>query len=241
MSETAQRWRHRAAHYGVTWLSTRPALYYGIRRTIRRRDDLCVSQSTELVIEGFPRSANSTTAHGFMALQDRPVALAHHKHHVAQILRAVRWHIPAIVLVRDPADTIVSLLALAEEGRVRTGQTGRGNALTFSDAAWAWLCFYRAVLPIRDKVVVARFADVTRDLAGVIAEVNMRHGTAFRTGPLPRLEKSTTLGWHALPNEVRVSIKNDLRNRLKEETRRARLHDVLTRCNEVYRELTAPQ
>jgi hypothetical protein len=157
MNETMQRWRHRAVHYGVTWLSTRPALYYGIRHALRRNDGLCVSRSTELVIEGFPRSANSTTVHGFMADQDRPVAIAHHKHHASQILRAVRWGIPAVVLVREPADTIVSLLALAEEGRVRTGRSGRGNALAFSDAAWAWLCFYQAVLPLRGKVVVACF------------------------------------------------------------------------------------
>ena len=239
MNETVQQWRHRAAHYGVTWLSTRPALYYGIRRALRQTDGLCVSRSTELVIEGFPRSANSTTVYGFIALQDRPVAVAHHKHHAAQVLRAVRWGIPVVVLVREPADTVVSLLALAEEGRVRTGRTGRGNALSLSDVAWAWLCFYEAVLPMRTKVVVARFADVTRDLAGMIAEVNMRYGTTFRTGPLLRTEESTDLGWHALPNEVRLAIKNDLWDRLKKESRRGRLHDVLIRCNDVYQKLTA--
>lgn len=237
MNETMQRWRHRAAHYGVTWLSTRPALYYGIRHALRQNDGLCVSRSTELVIEGFPRSANSTTVHGFMALQDRPVALAHHKHHAAQILRAVRWGIPAVVLVHEPADTVVSLLALAEENRLRHGGTGRGNALTFSDATWAWLCFYQAVLPLRDKVVFACFQDVTSNLSDMINEVNMRWGTSFRTGPVLHSTKPTNLGWHALPNATRSSVKRALCDRLKVESQCGRLSGLLARCNNVYQEL----
>lgn len=241
MNETVQRWRHRAAHHAVTWLSTRPALYYGIRRAIHRSDSLCVNRSTQLVIEGFPRSANSTTVYGFKALQDRPVTVAHHKHHAAQILRAAHWGIPAVVLVRQPADAIVSLLALAEEGRLRTGRTGRGNALTLLDAMQAWFCFYKSILPIRDKYIVARFEDVIRDLPGMITGINMRYGTSFRTAPLPRLEEQTGLGWHAVPNEVRSAIINELRNRLKEESSRGRLHDMLARCSDVYRALATLQ
>ena len=67
----------------VTTLSTRPFLYYMLRRITGTMDSLCVNDETELVIEGYPRSANSTTAHGFLACQSKPVRLAHHKHHVA--------------------------------------------------------------------------------------------------------------------------------------------------------------
>ncbi len=206
MNATLRRWRHRAAHRTVTALSTRPRLYYGVRRLTGTYDQLCVCPATELVIEGYPRSANSTTVHGFLARQDRPVRVAHHKHHAAQLLQAARWGVPAVALIRPPRAAILSMLALAEEGRRRHGGPGgRGSHVTFEDAAWAWLAFYRAILPIRDALVVAPFARVTADLATVIEEVNERFATRFESAPEVRTPQPG-LGWHARSNPLRREI-----------------------------------
>jgi hypothetical protein len=75
----------------------------------------------------------------------------------------------------------------------------------------------------------------------MIANVNMSHSTSFSAGLLPRSDKSTNFGWYPLPNEIRVSIKNDLYDPLKEKPRRGRLHEALMRYNDAYQELAAPR
>lgn len=71
---------------------------------------MAVSQDTEIVIEGFPRSANtfavvaSTQAQGA-----RPIRIAHHLHAEAQVLAGVERKLPVIVLIRQPEDAIRSL------------------------------------------------------------------------------------------------------------------------------------
>jgi hypothetical protein len=233
MIRTLASVRHRAVHHAVTWASTRPRLYYALRAATGTLDGQCVTRATEVVIEGFPRSANSTTVNTFLAWQGRPVAVAHHKHHAAQLLRAVEWQIPAIVLIRRPADAIISLRALAEEGRVRAGATGRGNALTFADVAWAWLCFYRALLPVKASLVVAPFDVVTKALAPTIDRVNARFGTRFRTGAEGGPEERA-LGWHALPNEVRNRILAQLRTAFAEQATVGRLKPMMAHCDDLY-------
>jgi len=81
MIEVAYRLKHRAAHHVTGWRSTTLVLCYGVHSALGKTDELCVSRSTALAIEGFPRSANRTTVYGFLKLQKRPISVAHHKHH----------------------------------------------------------------------------------------------------------------------------------------------------------------
>lgn len=232
------RWRYRTAHHTVLALSSRPAAYYTVRRLTGTYDHLCIRPDTELVIEGYPRSANSTTAHGFLERQDRPVRVAHHKHHAAQLIQAARWGIPAIALIRPPRAAIISSFALAEEGRRRSsGPGGRGSYVTFEDAAGAWRLFYRAIRPYRDAFVLAPFTRVTRDLEGVIDAVNARFGTSFSSAaevrtPLP------DLGWHARSNALRRDIQGELTDALAAaEATRPRLAALLADCDDLHAEL----
>lgn len=205
----------RARFRAVTYLSTRPRLYYGIRRLSGRTDPLCIRRDTALVIEGYPRSANSTIAHGFLARQERPIHVAHHKHHAAQILRAVEWGIPAVVLIRAPRAACLSLLALAAEARHRAGKAA-SSALTFSDVLNAYIAFYEAVEPRLNHIVIGRFEAVHNDLAGLVDRVNARFRTTFRSKASEDAPQSE-LGWHAMPNDIRDGIKRDLATRLDAE------------------------
>lgn len=201
-------------------------------------DDLCIRPDTDIVIEGPPRSANSTTAHGFLERQQRPVRVAHHKHHAAQLLRAAAWGLPAILLIRPPRPTIVSQLALAEENRLRhAGRMTRGNALTFAHAAQSWFKFYEAVQPKLAAFVIAPFGEVTRDLRGTIIRVNRRFDTSFDfEAPVAGAERE--LGWHAKPNRLRDAVKS----KLEEDFRRAlaedrRLRRRIDRCQALHDEV----
>jgi len=93
---------HRMKFLLVTFMSTRTTLYYGSLRLAVRMNGQCVRPDTTIVIEGFPRSANSTTVDEFLSRQPEPVQVAHHGHHAAQILRAIARGVPAVVLIRSP-------------------------------------------------------------------------------------------------------------------------------------------
>jgi hypothetical protein len=127
------------------------------------------------------------------------------------------------------------LVALAEEGRRRTGRTGRGSALTFEDLAAAWHRFYAAVAPCRELLVVAPFDEVTRDLQGLIERVNERFATSFAAKPMQAAARESTLGWHALPNELRSTIKREVAAAFDDALdQRPRLRALMARNDELY-------
>lgn len=225
--------RHVREH-AVTFTSTRPWLYYGLRQVTGNLNEWCVAPDTELVIEGYPRSANSTTAFGFLDRQPGPVKLAHHKHHVAQLLRAVEWGLPAVMLIRAPQQAVLSFLALDEEIQHRETIRPPGK-IGFAKALQAWLVFYRAALPYTQGMVIAPFEEVTADISIMIRAVNARFGTAFAAGPPLR---ETKLGYHAMPNHLRREIKSKLEEDFARKLESSsRLRSMLNAANALHHEL----
>jgi hypothetical protein len=125
-----------------------------------------VGPDTELVIDGFMRTASTFAVVAFQISQPRPVRLAHHLHAPAQVLEAVRRRIPVLVTVREPEDAVIST-AIWEP------HVGVHAALA------AYVRFYSALLTSRSALVVGDYRRVTSDYASVIAEVNDRFGTSF--------------------------------------------------------------
>ena len=69
-----------------------------------------MSEATELVIDGFTRSASTFAVVAFQLAQPRPVRVGHHLHAPGQIIRAVRLGVPVLLTVRPPEDTVLSLV-----------------------------------------------------------------------------------------------------------------------------------
>lgn len=232
---------HAVAHLRyqlVTFMSVRPNSYYLLRRVANKNTNLCVSHQTEMVIEGFPRSANSTTVGEFMQRQVRPVQVAHHRHHAAQLLRAVEWNLPAIMLIRDPLEAVVSLLALQAENLKRTGQHPRWP-VTAADALQGWVTFYSAMAGHCEKIVVAPFLEVTRSVSPFIREVNSRFGTDFVEDD-PKFEKVETGGWHALPNPIRDALTLDLRENINQQLKQSyKMRNSLHKAQEIHQSILA--
>jgi hypothetical protein len=126
-----------------------------------------VSRTTEIVIEGYPRSGNTFAVVAFRLAQGREIEIAHHLHAAAQVKRAARLDVPAIVLIREPSEAILSLVVRDPHASMRW-------------ALRSYIRFYSAVVPYLEKTVVAPFATVTSDLASIIRMVNKRYGTAFK-------------------------------------------------------------
>jgi hypothetical protein len=139
-------------------------LYVALAR--RRHGDRVLGGATDIVIEGFPRSANTFAVTAFTLAQSRPVTVAHHLHAPAHVIRAVHVGVPVILLVRRPDDAIASVVA-------------RKPALRPADVARAYVRFYEGVHDSMGGCVVADFTQVTSGFGDVIERVNARFGTAF--------------------------------------------------------------
>jgi hypothetical protein len=121
---------------------------------------------TEIVIEGFPRSANSFAVAAFARAQGRKPEIAHHVHAPAQILGAAHRNVPAIALIRNPEDAVLEYVIKKPD--ITIGQALRG-----------YVRFYEPLLACRGAFVTGLFDEVTSDFGAVIRRVNERFRTSF--------------------------------------------------------------
>jgi hypothetical protein len=151
------------------WLpiSRSPRLFPSMVRMQKKRRNVPASPSVAIVIDGFPRSANTFSARAFQ-FANPDVSVSHHMHAPANILLGVRYRIPTVVLIRPPVDAVSSEVIREPRKHLRRSLI-------------EWNSFYGLVQPVLDQVVVADFATVTSDYAVVIDEVNRRFGTSFET------------------------------------------------------------
>lgn len=165
---------NRAAMKLEKWLQIyaggHPAVFFGLYRVLRGRKEIAraVTPNTQLVIEGFPRSGNSFARRAFIMAQSDPQIkydIAHHIHVPAQVVRAARWQIPTLVLIRRPRDAVLSLV-------IR-------DPISVDQALRYYLTFYETVEKYRDAYVLGLFEEVTEDFGQLIKRVNDKFGTTF--------------------------------------------------------------
>lgn len=131
-----------------------------------RGHGVIVDANTAILIEGFPRSANSFSVAAFDYAQPGHPRIAHHLHAPAHVDEAMRLGVPAIVLIRDPDDAVIELSIARPH-------------VTLRQSLRTYLVFYGSLLGKREGFVVAPFPQVTTDFGAVIREVNLRFGTSF--------------------------------------------------------------
>lgn len=131
-----------------------------------RHHGVVLGPDTEIVIEGHPRSANSFSVVAVEVAQGQRTRIAHHTHAPGHVLAAVRKGVPAIALIRDPADAVLEHLLVRP-------------TLDPEQAVRAWTSFYRSVRSVLDRAVLAPFPVVTTDFGKVMRVVNERTGSSF--------------------------------------------------------------
>ncbi|RMH64312.1 MAG: hypothetical protein D6677_05150 [Calditrichaeota bacterium] len=136
-----------------------------------------VSPETGIVIEGFPRSANSYAVVAFK-LVNPDVPIGHHLHVPIQLIRAVRFHIPAILVLRAPEEAVASFMVFQ----------GSYNADVYIRE---YIRFHTSLLPYKDHILVASFETITGDMNTVIDALNQRFGTRFKILDDPEKQEET--------------------------------------------------
>lgn len=195
-----------------------------------------VTGRTALVIEGFPRCANTYAYTAFWIANGRDLEIAHHTHAASAVVLGARRRLPVVVLVRPPLEAVASWLVFRPE-------------LTAREALAAYLRFYRAALRVRDRVVVAPFDVVVGDFSQVIEAVNRRFGTSFapyEATPENEARIRHEAEWwdyaiHRSIDEGRVSRPSAERAEQK-AARQAEIRaqtDLLRRATDVYEQLAA--
>lgn len=144
-----------------------PILFYSLYRSLRSESRArWVDRKTQVVIEGYPRSGNTFAVVAFQQAQRESVRIAHHLHAPAQVMRAERLQIPAIVLIREPADAALS-------------QMVRRPNISASLALKSYISFYETVASHCSNYVIGTFREVTNDYGSIIERANVKFGTRF--------------------------------------------------------------
>jgi hypothetical protein len=226
------------------WLQTHagkhPAAFYGLYRLAGKDQGRVVTPETQLVIEGFPRSANSFARVAFNRAQKGTVRIATGLHVPAQVIRAARWRIPTLVLIRRPKDAVLSFA-------IR-------DPISVEQALKYYLSFYETVEGYSEAYVLGTFEEVTGDFGRVIQRLNESFGTSFfpfrhneqnAEAVLARVERNSKrkfgeAHWEnkaSRPVAAREETKRELEQGL--ESKEAGL--LLSRAESVYERLTSSQ
>src|ERR687894_3001040 len=216
-----------------------PAVFFSLYRLLGKDRGRVVTPETQLVIEGFPRSGNSFARVAFNRAQREKVRIAHGLHVPAQVIRAARWRIPTLVLIRRPRDAVLSFA-------IR-------DPISVDQALKYYLSFYETVEEYRDAYVLGLFEEVTEDYGQVIERINERFGTTFspflhdeeNVGRVfARMEKNSRKRYGEARWETKFSAPSDLKESMKheighelEDPGRTRL---IAEAEAVYYRLTSP-
>jgi hypothetical protein len=173
--------------------------------------DLIASRHTDIVIEGFPRSANTFFYHYFATAQRLPMKIAHHLHSPYQIRAAARYQLPCVFLIRNPLDCITS--AIVRDARLSP------RVLLH----WYQILYATAQRHVGAIVVVPQKLAIS-DPNFVIGKVNARYARSFDRlpkGRLPqvveRIEQAHLKTWSLeKPDPAKLALPSPQKDAMKE-------------------------
>ena len=128
-----------------------------------------LSLDFDILIDGFPRSANSFAVAAFRTAQTRPVRVLAHRHTPTFVNIAVEANKPVCLLIREPRATAASW-------SIHSGWTLRRCLESYID-------YYEYAAGFRGGFCVADFEDVTTRFSTVVERINRKFGTSFASEP----------------------------------------------------------
>lgn len=123
-------------------------------------------RSTELVIDGYIRSANTYALCAFLHANGEDRGVSHHIHHPVVFEKAARLGIPALLVVRRPEDVLASSLQFLPEAAAH-------------QVLATYALYHERMLALNDSIVVSDFPETVSNFGAAISRVNSRFGTDF--------------------------------------------------------------
>jgi hypothetical protein len=216
----------------------RHAIFNRLLSNLLPRYRLCaVRPSSDVLIEGFPRSANTFAVVALKMSQPNPIHVGRHLHSLGHVHRGLELGKPALILIRQPRDAALSLAIAHPE-------------LELASLLTEYIDFYEGIEQLGNSIVLAEFNEVTSDFGAVTRRLNARFGTTFQEfAPTPEnLERcyqliddeerrNTGSGPRptrvARPTDERAEKKRELSSRLEQPPAR----DLLAAAENVYSRL----
>jgi hypothetical protein len=159
--------RRRLRHRVRTLAAEHPRVYLPFaRRKYPGPSPRVIRPDTQVVIDGYTRSASTFAVYAFQLSQPTPVRLAHHLHASAQLIEGAKRGLPTIAVVREPKGAVLS-------------QVVREPGVDLLDALYAYRRFYTSLMAYRHAFVIADFREVTWHFGSVVRRLNERFGTSF--------------------------------------------------------------
>jgi len=232
---------------GLYWktrflLERSPRFYLAILKVLYRQykwnaEDWIVTPKTDIVIEGYPRSANSFALEAFIAAQkkggsSKEPKIATHLHSPAQIVMASKFEIPSLVLIRKPLDAISSWRAYELEN-LHHSATPQDKMAEYDIKIFIkyYIWFYKRIFPYRDCFVLAHFDQVTKDFGSIIHQINNQFNTTFQLFEHSDDNVKTIFqryGRHLSPSPLRSELKPEIKKKVQK-------YDVLlSEANDLY-------
>lgn len=210
-----------------------PVIFYPLCRVYfsRKVCNSLVQPDTQIVIEGFARSANSFAVTAFLQAQPYPVKIAHHFHAPAQIIRAVKWQIPTLVLLRNPKDAVLSCAAAFP------------SCYSIYQLLSYYLSFYSSIFEYRNSYVIGEFQEVTQNFGLVIERINRRFDTQFavwENTPANQQEVRDAMGGQintSFPHKhlnIKNSQEEEMRQKLIDDISSKKYAGMLEEANQIY-------
>lgn len=200
------------------WVRRHPCLYFslvGHREVVSR---LRARKDTQLVLEGFPRSSNTTSVYALLYAHKQSIKIGHHLHAPAHIVYAVRNKIPCLVIFRHPIDCVASLMVMHKGG----------NPV---ELIKDYIDFAKTTIKYQDFIVIADFRKVVVDgIGSSVDKVNRFFGTDFLLPTNSEEEikwvREQVQQWNlkhslgdpeklSIPNEAKKQKAVEMKNRIK--------------------------
>lgn len=137
--------------------------------SIVRPSSVHLTRTTDLVVEGFPRSGNSFAEAAILCSQaPKLIRIAHHSHSAGQVLLALQRSLPILLLFREPIDAVTSLIERSD------------GDLTAEIGLDEYVRFYTPLINHQERILFASFDEVTLAFNQVISKLNTMYKLELR-------------------------------------------------------------
>ena len=155
-----------------------------LKRLGSSSSDRVVSSASDLTIDGFPRSGNSSFVRFFRQLNPS-LNVANHVHNPAHLISSITLGIPSVLLIRQPKDACCSLIALTLEINQKVIDVYGPNSFLLNEVPslkrilTKYIQFYEALLPYKSKLAVLPFHSLINHRENCIQFINLTFDVSY--------------------------------------------------------------